>query len=223
MVQRWSSFGLAGFTASALTANAFIESFHSARLSVALGLALLLQLARFSRLVRSRELALYGALIAYMVTALLWSRDLTLAPNTLIPALNFMLAMVLLAALVTYHDTHAILIGLLVGSLLGAAYYTLSVGFPFVRPVDFSYNAITGVSCIRLIVALVLCCFARWKVPLLIVAALFLLHIVATTSIKTNLGILCGAIECISTTILSQGTAATLSLRPPLAACSSLQ
>ena len=66
-------------------------------------------------------------------------------------------------------------------------------GFPFVYPADFSYNAIAGMYLLGLFVALMLSCYRRSRIPALAMGAILLLLIVATTSIKTNLGILLGA------------------------------
>jgi hypothetical protein len=70
--------------------------------------------------------------------------------------------------------------------------YAAVSGFPLVYPTGFSYNAIAGMYLMGLFAALLLACYSRSVGPLLAVAGVLMLLIVATTSIKTNLGIALG-------------------------------
>jgi len=187
------SFGLAAIAAFALTVNAHVESFHAARLGVVLAGVLLLHLIRFPRVAFVRETLIYSSFLAYMLLELLWTADLLLAMNTLVPAANFAILLILFGSLVAFHDLKAVLAGTVCGFLFGAAIYTSVAGFPFRYPAEFSYNAIAGMYLFGLIATLLLASFGRWKRLLLVVAALIAVHIVGTTSIKTNLGILLGA------------------------------
>jgi hypothetical protein len=78
--------------------------------------------------------------------------------------------------------------------LTGAGVYTVSTGFPFVRPLEFSYNAIAGMYLFGLFISLLLVCHRFGKGLSLFVGFTFFLLVVATTSIKTNLGILLGVV-----------------------------
>jgi O-antigen ligase len=191
---RIGSFGLAAAAAFALTANAFVVSFHVARLGVVLVALLVMHLIRFARVVFVREALIYGIFLAYMLLELLWTEDRLLALNTLVPAANFVVILVLFVSLATFHDLKAVLAGAIAGFLAGAALYTRISGFPFLYPAEFSYNAIAGMYLFGFIVTLLLASVGRWKALHLVVAAAIGMHIVATTSIKTNLGILLGAL-----------------------------
>ena len=65
-------------------------------------------------------------------------------------------------------------------------------GFPFVYPPDFSYNSVASMYLFGLFAVLAFGWLTRWRVVTAIIALLLLTHIAATTSIKTNLGILLG-------------------------------
>jgi len=186
---------LAAAAACALTVNvAFYESFDTARLSVVLAVLVLLQFLLFPRIPFYREFVLYAWLVAYLFVELLWTRDVVLAMNTLIPATNFLLILILFSSLVIYHSIQATLVGMLVGFLIGAGAYSSVKGFPFVRPADLSYNAIAGMYLFGLFVTLLLGSYKRSKATLPMIAFVLLLLVVATTSIKASLGVLLGAI-----------------------------
>jgi hypothetical protein len=70
----------------------------------------------------------------------------------------------------------------------------LTQGFPFSYPEEFSYNAIAGMYLFGLFVALMYMCLKGSKLILLPISAVVMLHIVATTSIKTNLGVALGVL-----------------------------
>jgi hypothetical protein len=127
-----------------------------------------------------------------MLVELLWTPDIELAANTLVPAVNFTLLLIIFSTLGAYHSVRTTLSGSLCGLLCGAALYTLTQGFPFSIPEEFSYNAIAGMYLFGLVLAVMLSCYVRWRVLLVPVQTLLWLLIVATTSIKTNLGIAIG-------------------------------
>ena len=189
-----STFVLAAAAVFALTMNVVMpESFGKARLVPVLAGLVLLHLMRFSRFRISREVTLYGIFVIYMLVELLWTDDIDLARNTLVPAVNFLLIMVLFGSLVTYHDLRPVLAGMLSGFLIGALVYTGLSGFPFRYPVAFSYNAVAVMYLFGLFLTLVLGCYKSSKGIVLVVGIILLAHIVATTSIKTNLGIFIGS------------------------------
>jgi uncharacterized membrane protein len=178
----------------ALTLNSFVTSFHSARLGVVLVAVLAMHTVRFARVAFVREALLYSVFLAYMLLELLWTTDRQLALNTIVPAANFVIILVLFASFAAFHDIKAVLAGALAGFLAGAALYSSLSGFPFRYPAEFSYNAIAGMYLFGLLVTLLLASVGRWKAFLLVLAATIGIHIVATTSIKTNVGILLGTL-----------------------------
>jgi len=186
------SLALSAVAGFALTVSVFIESFHSARLAAVLVVLILLHLMRFQRLFVSREMVSYAIFICYMLFQLLWTTDIKLSMNTLVPAASVLLTMVFFGSLMFYHDSQAVLSGILIGFISSAIFYTLTVGFPFSYPASFSYNAIASMYLFGLIITLLLSCFSRLSALFVIIGLVSFLHIVATTSIKTNLGILLG-------------------------------
>lgn len=196
-IARWAgrvaSFVLAAATGFVMTLNSLFEGFHSAYLSVTMLALIALHSLRFGRFVVNRECVLYATFVGYMLLQLLWTDDLLLARNTLVPSFAFVLVLVQFCALVTYHDLRVALLGIFAGFSLGAVLYTLSSGFPFRHPIDFSYNAIASLYLFGLFIAMLLCIYARSKILFRVVALVLLLHVVATTSIKANLGIAIGA------------------------------
>jgi hypothetical protein len=180
--------------ALALVVNAaFQVSFTSSHLMVALAGLLLVYAGISPRLLFCREIALYSAFVAYLFIQLSWTQDINLALNTLFPAVDFVLIMIFFGSLISYQDVRAVMMGMLVGFVVGAVAYTNSVGFPFVHPPGFSYNAIAAMYLFGSFVALVFACLSRWKLLVLLVALVLVMHVAATTSIKTNLGILLSA------------------------------
>lgn len=188
------SFALSAAAGLVVTVDAYSESFNSARVAVALAGILLLHIVRFARIVVVREALIYACFLGYMVVELTWTADRHLATNTLVPAVNFLLVVVLFVSLVEMHDLKAVLAGALAGFLLGALAYMRESGFPFHYPAEFSYNAVAGMFLFGLIVTLLLAAAGfrtRW---LLVLAALIAVLVVATTSIKTSLGVLLGIV-----------------------------
>ncbi len=172
----------------------FFDAVTPSRLLIVLLLLLGVQVLRSPRLFFCRESVLYLAFVAYMFLTLLWTPDPVLAMNTLFPAVDFFLVQMVLGSLARFGRTRAMLFGTLVGFWIGAGIFTYVQGFPFVSGRDLSYNGIAAMYLFGLYVTLVLGCVTRSKVLLLVAALIALAHIVATTSIKTNLGVLVGAV-----------------------------
>jgi len=189
------SFALAAAAAFALTINAaFYESFDGMHLGPVLMILVLLHVIRYGRIFFSREFVAYALFTVYMFIQTLWTPDRWLALNTLVPATNFVVILVLFGSLIIYHQLHAVLAGMLAGLLLGAFLHTLIAGFPFVWPPAFSYNAVAAIYLFGLFITLLLGCYRRSRGVLLLIGLTLLLLIVATTSIKTSLGLLVGAL-----------------------------
>ena len=189
------SFALVGIAVYALVMNAaFYESLTTARISVVFMVLIMFHLMRYPELLLSREFVLYASFLIYMFIELLWTDNLQLVKNTLVPAFNFFLILILFGSVVTFHRTHVVVAGAFTGFLAGALTYTSITGFPLSYPADFSYNAVALMYLFGLFVTLLLACYTRSKALLLIVALLVMAHIVATTSIKTNLGVALGVI-----------------------------
>ena len=195
-IAKATTFLLAASAAFALTMNsAFYDAFPSNRLVFVLVAILLIHILLRPRIFFCREFTLYTLLVAYMFVQLLWTDDVLLALNTIEPAVNFVIVLVLFGSFATFHSLQAVLSGILGGVLTGALIYTGIVGFPFVYPIGFSYNAIALLYLFGLFITLMISCLQRSKWWLLIVGLIFASLILATTSIKTNLGILLGAIS----------------------------
>jgi O-antigen ligase len=190
---RLCTFVVAGTAGMVLTLTAYSESFSATHVGPVLAGLIVLHLLWHRRFFWCREFALYAYFVLYMVIALLWTHDTDLAMNTLAPAVNGILVMILFGSLIIYHNIPTLLAGALFGFAVGAAYYTLTQGFPFSYPQDFSYNAIAGMYLFGLFITLMYGCFGRSSgIFVIAIAPIIMLHIVATTSIKTNLGILLG-------------------------------
>ena len=190
--------GLAAFAAVAalvpMANAAYNETFDIYRFFIGLLGLNLVRITMVPRLLVTRELVLYAFLTLYMAVSLLWTPDPMTGLNTLVPAANFLLLMMLYSSLAYFHDVQSVLGGLLVGFLIGATAYTVNVGFPFVYPPDFSYNAVAAMYLFGFLLILLCLVYLRTRFLLVGLAILVLLHIAATTSIKTNLGILLGAL-----------------------------
>jgi len=193
-VGQLGSLALAAVSGFAVAVSTFaVESFSPARLGAVMGVLFSMHLLRYRRFLFTREFALYVLLVCYMAIELFWTEDLKLAMNALTPAVTLAVILLHFGSLATDHDVHTVLLGTLGGLVTGAALFTAISGFPFVYPADFSYNATAGMYLLGLFVALTLSCYMRSRIPALALGAILLLLIVATTSIKTNLGILLGA------------------------------
>lgn len=183
----------AACTFAMVMGTVFIDDVSVSRLLVVFALLLWIQAMVIPRLFFCREFALYLAFVAYLFLTMLWTPDPVLGMNTLFPAIDFLLVQMIMGSLVRFASARAVLFGTLVGLWAGSGILTYAVGFPLVLPRDMSYNAVAAIYLYGLFVALTLACLTRAKVLLLISALLAMLHIVATTSIKTNLGVLLGA------------------------------
>lgn len=189
-----SSFMLAAAAAIVVIAGATIETLNPVRRGGLLIVLLLLHLLRFRRFVFPREFVVYTVFVGYMFLTLIWAPDAVIGTNTLLPAVDFVLILMLFSSLVTYHNLNAVLGGILFGFLIGAAVYTLTQGFPFSYPKDFSYNAIAGMYLFGLFITLIFGWSSGSKLVALPLGLVILVHIAATTSIKTNVGILLGVV-----------------------------
>lgn len=181
-------------TTFSLMANAaFFEAFTSSRLLLVLVSLLAAYVLLCPRLLLFREFALYAVFVLYMVCALLWTPDFVLALNTLFPAVNFLLILLLFGSLITFSDPRVVILGLVAGFIAGAATYTVASGFPLRVPDEFSYNGVAAMYLFGLFAVLTFGWAYRSSVLASAMAVIIIFHVVATTSIKTNLGIALGA------------------------------
>jgi hypothetical protein len=187
------SFVLSAAAALAPMLVTIFESFSWVRLGAILALLIAVHLMTCPRLVLMRELVLYAIFFVYMSISSLWTPDVVVGVNTLFPAADFVLLMILYAALVAYHNVRSVLLGTLAGFLIGALLYTVTSGFPFSLPEDFSYNAVAGMYLFGLCSTLFYAWYTRSRFLPLALSLVMMLQIAATTSIKTNLGIVLGA------------------------------
>jgi O-antigen ligase len=186
---------MAAVAGLALTLSAFLESFRATHVGALFLLLIALHLVWHSRFTWRREYALYAYFVGYMVVSLLWTHDIELAMNTLAPAVNCILVMIFFGSLMSFHNVPTALSGTLFGFVVCAALYTITQGFPFSYPEEFSYNAIAGMYLFGLFITLMYSCFRRSNSLVLTgLAVVIMAHIVATTSIKTNLGIALGLV-----------------------------
>ena len=152
----------------------------------------LLHLLRHRRFVFYREYVLYSLFVGYMLIALVWTPNIDLVESPLASALDCVLILILFGSLVTYYDLHAVLAGSLCGFLTGAVIYAYISGFPFVRPEGFSYNTFGLMYSFGLFLTLAYGWHKRSALLPVALGFVIFLNILATTSIKTNLGILLG-------------------------------
>lgn len=181
----------AGFT---LALSNYSEIFNTARVGFALIVLLALQLLRRPQLVFTREAAIYATFVGYLLIQLAWTEDRELALNTIVPSIGFLVSLMLFSSLGRMREFEAVLAGALCGFLAGAAAYTLESGFPFKYPDEFSYNAIAGMYLFGIFTALLAMQYSRYELPWLAIAAVLFGLVIATTSIKTNLGLLAGSL-----------------------------
>jgi hypothetical protein len=192
---RFCTFMMAATASLALTLNAFLESFRATHLGAVLVVLIALHALWHSRVLWRREYALYALFVGYMCVGLIWTHDVDLAMNTLAPSVTCILVMIFFGSLMGFHHVPTALAGALFGFVVCSALYTLTQGFPFSYPDEFPYNAIAGMYLFGLFITLMYSCFKRRSsILLLALAFVIMLHIVATTSIKTNLGIALGLV-----------------------------
>jgi O-antigen ligase len=178
----------------AVTTNVYLGSTHPLRFSGILIVLVLMHLVACRRIWLSRETILYAIFASYSVLSLIWTSDTDLGLGNMNLTINFLLTFVLFSSLVYYNSVRVVVTGVLLGFMGGALGYTLLSRFPFAFPEEFSYNAIAGMYLFGLFVT-ALCgwCLRRHVIATLISLILVLL-IAATTSIKTNLGVMLGTI-----------------------------
>lgn len=173
---------------------AFVDVFPTYRaLPVFIGL-LLLHLLRHNELAWEREIAVYSVFLLFMIVQLVWTPDIGLSLNTLIPAVNFLVILWLTCSLFRYHHVNTVLWAGLSGFLLSAIIYTAATGFPFRFPDVRSYNAIAFMYTFGLFLAVLIASQGRGRGALMGLAFIVMAHVVATTSIKTSLGIVLAVI-----------------------------
>jgi hypothetical protein len=169
------------------------DHFNPVRQGAVLSVLILLHLFMRPFLLVTRELVIYAVFTVYMFITLLWAPSVETGFNTLLPAIDFMLIILLFGSLVSFHSVRAVLAGAVGGFVLGAYAYTKTVGFPFKVPSYFSYNAIAGMYLFGLFMTLMYAWYTRRRLLPMLIVVIVLVLIAATTSIKTNLGIALGA------------------------------
>ncbi len=178
----------------AVTTNAFLGGSHPLRFSGILIVLILAHLAVRRRIWLSRESILYVIFTFYSVLSLVWAGDVGLGLANMNLTINFVLVFILFSALVNYHSLRAVFTGIFVGFLAGALAYTRITGFPFAYPEDLSYNTIAGMYLFGLFATAVCGWYLRLRVIPVVISLVLVLLIAATTSIKTNLGVMLGAV-----------------------------
>jgi hypothetical protein len=186
------SFAIVAVSTFAVTVNVFGDLSHPSRFTFELLAIMALHAVRYQRFWVSREIGLNLGFLGYTVLSLAWTIDSHKAMTTMPSIVNFSLVLILFSALMAFHDLGALLAGMFVGFLAAAAVYTLTSGFPFSYPEDFSYNTIAGMYLFGLFVTVVFGAYKRWTLMPMAVAPVLMVLIAATTSIKTNLGVALG-------------------------------
>jgi len=182
----------AALTFAMVMGTVFVDEVTTSRLAPVFSLFLVIQVLLIPRLFFCVEFILYQLFTGYMFLTMLWTPDAVLGMNTLFPAVDFVLIQIIMGSLVRFSDARAVLLGTLIGLWAGSGILTYTVGFPLVLPRELSYNGVAAIYLYGLYVALMLTCLTRRKWLLIVAALLAMAHIVATTSIKTNLGVLLG-------------------------------
>ncbi|HLA73880.1 MAG TPA: hypothetical protein VK624_20430 [Steroidobacteraceae bacterium] len=173
---------------------AFADELTSSRLLLVLLLLFMFQVMREPRLLITREFVLYSLLTAWLCVSELWTPDPLLGLNTIFPAVDFALIILMVASLIAWHDTRAVIVGALWGVLGCVALFAVLTGYPARVPTGFSYNAFATMYFYGLILALLYGWQSNSRILPLAIALLLLAHVAATTSIKTNFGIALGAL-----------------------------
>jgi O-antigen ligase len=187
------TFGLSALATTEPMYVAAHDDFNPVRQGAWLLALILLHLLTRPWLLFTRELILYIFFDAYMWLTLIWTSSVEEAMNTLLPSLDYILLSILFGSLVAFHNLRAVLTGALAGFTVGAALYALATGFPFHYPDALSYNAIAGMYLMGLCLALFFGWYTHSSLFPIAVSLVAMVHIAATTSIKTNLGIVIGA------------------------------
>lgn len=187
---RLATFVFAAAIMLSLCVNAtFVDVFPKTFLAVVLLVALLAHVLRHPRVAFFRETSIYAVFVLYLFIQMFWTPDWELAGNKLIAAMNFLLILLLGTSLIVYYNARVVISGFLAGLIAAAFLYTLISGFPFRYPADFSYNAVALMYLLGLFLALMVASLRSSRLVFPVVAFAMMAHVVATTSIKTNLGI----------------------------------
>jgi O-antigen ligase len=190
----FGSFCVAFAAGLLVTVNAFSEESHNLRFGAAMvGLIFIHTLMRW-RLWISRELLFYVAFALYNGLSLLWTPNVRDGIPTVQLTANCVFISILFSALIIFHNRRAVIQGILGGFLVGAVYYTRTSGYPFSYPEDFSYNTIAGMYLFGLFMTALYGWHKQSRILPILLGMVLLLLIGATTSIKTNLGVLIGAV-----------------------------
>jgi O-antigen ligase len=189
-----STFVLAALATYLVISNVYGDLSHPGLMAAELLLLLAAHALGHLRLWVSRELLLNIAFLGYCALSLAWTENTRLALTTVPAIINCALVLILFSALAAYHDLRALLAGMVAGFLAAAAMYTVTSGFPFSYPDDFSYNSIAAMYLSGLFIIALFGAYMRMRVLPLVASAVLLLLIAATTSIKTNLGTALGIV-----------------------------
>jgi hypothetical protein len=195
----WTLVSGFAFCASAISVitcavNNLDPLFNPARVALVLVFLILLSTLLRPSMILNREARLYAAFLIYMGISTFWTPIPSLALNTLGPAFNCLLLIILFTSLVTYHSTSATISGSLLGFSVSAAGYTVLSGFPLRYPKDFSYNSVAAMYLFGLFIVLMFGAIRGRRFFATTVSLVLMGMIAATTSIKTNLGIVLGAL-----------------------------
>ena len=188
------SFALAAVTTFAVTISMYGDLTHPRLITVELAILLVFHLLRYLKLRFSRELLLNIAFLSYAILSLAWTDNVRAAYVTMPAIINFSLVLLVFTALSAFHNLRALLGGIAFGITAGAVFYTLTSGFPFRIPEDFSYNTIAAMYLFGLIMTSVWGAYAGRRILPLVAGTILLVLIAATTSIKTNLGAALGIV-----------------------------
>lgn len=186
------SFTIVSIATFLITVIRYADVSHPTRFTAALLALLVIHSLRYLRLWLGREILMNFAFLGYALLSLSWTQNLNAAMITMPSLVNFTLVLILFGSFAAYHDIRALLAGMFVGCMAGAAFYSLTTGFPFKYPEDFSYNTIAGMYLFALFITLIFGAYFRVTALPLALAVVLLALIAATTSIKTNLGVVLG-------------------------------
>jgi len=184
----------AGIVSFVMVLNAaFYESVTASHVLVTVVPLLMLHVLICPRVHFPVEAKFYAAFFVYGCLSTLWAPDLLLAMNSLEPMLNFLLLLILFSSLVSEYPPRAVIVGALIGFAAGGLAFTAGTGFPFAVPPGFSYNGVAVMYLYGVFLAVMLGAISSYQLLPLLLALLAMLHVAATTSIKTNFGVLLGA------------------------------
>src|SRR5450631_2285881 len=188
------SFAIASGATFAVTVNEYRENSHPSVITGVLLALIVVHSLIHLRLPINREILLNVGFLGFACLSLTWTNYLKAALIWFPVLVNFTLILILFSALAAYDDLRMLLAGIFAGFLAGAALYTLTSGFPFTYPEDFSYNSIAGMYVFGLFITLVYGTYIRSTALALSVGVVLLALIAATTSIKSNFGVALGII-----------------------------